>query len=88
MSHFSIWLVMIITYSRPILDPLLPPAPGSIFLLFLQYLSLTETDALWRNSVKVDLSGLVNGRPVKTVKTPPSITPFKKMDNKTFIRNQ
>ena len=32
--------------SRPILDPLPPPAPGSIFLLFLQYLSLTETDTL------------------------------------------
>ena len=29
--------------SRQILDPFPPPAPGSIFLLFLQYLSLTET---------------------------------------------
>ena len=27
------------TDSRPILNPLPPPAPGSIFLLFLQYLS-------------------------------------------------
>ena len=32
--------------SRQILDPPPPPAPGSIFLQFLQYLSLTETDTL------------------------------------------